>query len=134
MSAASGLLTVALILVPVLACASGFEGTWEVVSVEVAEPQSEWAEPGQLLQSLEIRRENSRLVALYTSRTGLQSHCMNALEVIEGYEVIVFGCPAPYKTGEILSPIHRVKLQGGELMGYAITDRVIYRWSAKRRR
>lgn len=125
-----GALTSIALVLPLVGLASGFEGRWRVLSVEVSETGSEWVEPAKLPASLEITTSEGRLLAIYVSQNGTTIHCMAARELIEGSELMLFGCPAAHKSATILSPIHRIKLDGNYLMGYAVTDKVVYTWSA----
>ena len=127
------LIAVLLLLGPVSALAhSGFEGRWKVVGVEIHDKDSEWVKPEKLPAFVEVRKEKDRLLALYTDQRGVTIHCMTFREIIEGHEAILFGCPAPYKSSEVLSPLHRVKLQNGVLRSFTVTDKLIYSWSAER--
>ncbi len=119
----------------VSACAaadSGFEGRWIVSVVDVLDHDSAWSSPDSLPAVVQIKKENDRLLALYTDRRGVTLACSTFREIIEGHEAILFGCPAPTKSSTILSPLHRLKLQGHLLKAYTVTDRLVYTWLAER--
>lgn len=111
---------------------SGFEGRWKVTNIKFEEEVSPWLKANALPAYLEISNDNGTTVARYTDQSGMTLDCMSFLEIIEGHEAIAFGCPPPFKSSDIYSPLHRIKLHGKTLQAITFTDHKIYTWTALR--
>jgi hypothetical protein len=116
---------------PATTFCSGFEGKWKVLEVEFFDKTSSWSLESVLPSQLEVHMQGGHLAARFTEKNGFTCPYSNAFEVIEGNEMVLMGC-RPIKSPTIYSPLHRVKLIGDLIEAVVITDKPIYKWTAKR--
>lgn len=113
---------------------SGFVGKWQVQEIVYKTEQNEWIKPHQLPASLIISSKDGKLVADYIDQSGVRLPCNVVLEIIEGNELMIYGCPSPIKSNTKFSPIHRIQLRGNgnarSLVGLTIAEQPLYTWAA----
>lgn len=128
------LITFIVILYPQFCFASQpwIEGKWVVFETNLIQNQSDWVSARNLPKTIVFTRKNNRLVADVTLQDGRLCRDARTVELIEGYEWLMFGCPYPVKSGTVYSPLHRIKLSGREIRAIALSDVPLYSWAAKR--
>lgn len=129
------LLVMALFLVvsPRSEATSGFIGEWTVTQFTCIDESSEWCQGLNRPVSIRVtQQDDDYLLARYRTEKGVEVSCFYAVEAIEGHELLLVGCPPPYKSGTIYSPLHRVKLRNGRMEALGLTDKPVFKWSAGR--
>lgn len=77
---------------------SPFLGKWTVTEFTCIGKSSEWCQDGNRPASLEMHNLPGGLLARYRATSGFEVCCFYAVEANKGNELVLVGCPPPYKS------------------------------------
>jgi hypothetical protein len=109
-----------------------FVGQWEVTQV-VDTKEYAWSAEVKYPKRMTLELKNGELTGSYTDQ--YEHSCAFPLVSLinDGNELVLANC-GPTKDPSAYAPLHRVRLTDGKLRGVAMTNKVLFVWTAERRK
>ena len=121
---------IALIIIPINLYAQSFEGAWEIFKVN-ENKVFPWHDEIKYPKKFNLIKKENGWEGSYTDQYDFKCKFSLVVDINDGNELILVHCGTT-KHPEAWSPIHKIKIENGKIIGLTITDKLLFSWEAIR--